>query len=145
MRFCSVSARSSSALISSSVLMTFGFARIAVVAASTAGAGCARTWFGSGTVASSKALINTDRRIFIATSPSSSHLHLDQPRAALGDPLRQRLDQIVGRGNRTARHAHALGQRNEIQRRAIDLQHVERALSGLAGADAVELAAQDLV
>ena len=28
---------------------------------------------------------------------------------------------------------------------AVDLQHVEGALAGLAGADAVELAAQDLV
>src|SRR3954454_17135904 len=121
MRFCSPSARSSSALMSSRVLTTLGFARIAAVAASTAGAGCARTWFGSGTVASSKALINTDRRTFIATSPSSLHLHLDQPRARLGDPFRQRLDEIVGGGNRAARHAHALGERYEVDCRAIDL------------------------
>src|SRR5258705_5418867 len=68
------------------------------------------------------------------------HLHFDQPRSRLGDGFRQRLDEIVGGGDRAARHAHALGKRDEVEGRAIDLEHVERPLARLGGADAVEFA-----
>src|SRR3954470_1050866 len=147
MRFCSARARASSALMSSRVLRTFGFARIAVVATSTAGASCARTSLDSGATTNTNAPTNTDRRtpFSIATSPPTSHLHFDQPRPRLGDAFRQGLDEIVDIGNRAALNAHAPGERYKVQCRAVDLQHVERALPRLARADAVELAAQDLV
>ncbi len=41
-----------------------------------------------------------------------------------GDRLGERLVELVGGGDRAARHAHALGQRDEIERRPVDLQHV---------------------
>src|SRR5258705_13449650 len=73
------------------------------------------------------------------------HLHFDQPRSRLGDGFRQRLDEIVGGGDRAARHAHALGKRDEVDGRAVDLEHVERPVAWLAGTDAVEFASQYLV
>src|SRR5215204_301646 len=73
------------------------------------------------------------------------HLHFDQPRPRFGDRFRQRLDEVVGIGDRTARYAHALGEGYEIEVRTVELEHVERPLSRLAGADAVELATQYLI
>src|SRR6476659_8590101 len=73
------------------------------------------------------------------------HLHFDQPRSRFGDGFRQRLDEIVDIGDRTARHAHAPGKGHEVEVRAVELEHVERPLPRLAGADAVELATQYLV
>src|ERR1700694_195437 len=74
-----------------------------------------------------------------------SHPHFDQPRSVLGNGFRQRRDELVGSRHRAARNAHAPGERDKVERRAVDLQHVERALSRLAGADAIEFAAQDLI
>src|SRR5215213_9661724 len=73
------------------------------------------------------------------------HLHFDQPRSRLGNSIRQRLDEIVDVVDRAARHAHALGEGYEVDGRSVDPEHVERPLSRLAGADAVELATQYLV
>src|SRR5438132_96172 len=74
-----------------------------------------------------------------------SHLYFDQPRPWFAYGFRKRLVEIIDIGDRAPRHAHAPGERDEVDGRAIDLQHVERALARLACADAVELAAQDLV
>src|SRR6267143_4621578 len=73
------------------------------------------------------------------------HLHFDQPRSRLGNGFRQGLDEIVDIVDRAARHAHALGEGDEVDGRAVDPEHVERPLARLAGADAVELATQYLV
>src|SRR4029077_16181915 len=70
-------------------------------------------------------------------------LDFDQPRSLGRDRFRQRLVEVVGGGDRAALDAHTLGERDEVDGRPVDLEHVLGALAGLAGADAVELAAQD--
>src|SRR6185437_7084266 len=72
-------------------------------------------------------------------------LHLDQARPLRSDGFRERLVELVGGGYRAPFDAHAPGERNEVDRRAVELQHVLGALAGLARADAVELAAKDLI
>src|ERR1700738_2950143 len=88
---------------------------------------------------------NDDLIAVISLPGSSSHLHLDHPRSALRDRLRQRRDQFVRGRDRARGNAHALGERDPVERGAVDLEHVERTLPRLAGADAIEFAAQDLI
>src|SRR5580698_10404221 len=76
---------------------------------------------------------------------SPSELHFDQPRPGLGDRFRQGHVEFVRRGHGTPRNPHPLGKRDEVQRRVVYLQHVHGALTGRAGADPVEFAAQNLI
>ena len=62
-----------------------------------------------------------------------------------GDRFRQRLVEVLGGRDRAPGDAHALRERDQVDRRAVEIEHVHAPLAGLAGADAVELAAQDLV
>src|SRR4051794_12085190 len=130
MRFCSASARSSSALMSSRVLTTLGWVRIAVQAASAAGAVWARAFWALNN--STAAMRMYCLRVFILPSAPvlstdysgspfagrASELHLDQPRPLLRHRLIERLDKIVRCRHRAALHAHAFGERDKIQRRA---------------------------
>ena len=75
---------------------------------------------------------------------SSSHPHFDQPRSPFRHRFGKRRDEFIGRGHRAARNAHALGEPDEIERRAIERQHVLGARAGIGRADAVEFAVQDL-
>src|SRR5258708_19222738 len=81
----------------------------------------------------------------VRRSPAASHLSFDQPRSLFGDSLRQRVDKFVDRGDDAAGNAHALGERNPVERGAVDLQHVHRALSWFAGAATIEFPAQHLI
>src|SRR5260370_23163787 len=74
----------------------------------------------------------------------SSHPYFDQPRAVFGDSFRQRADQFIRGGDRAARNAHALGERYKGDDRAVDLEHIDRALSRLPRAAAAAFSAHDL-
>ena len=63
----------------------------------------------------------------------SSHPHFDQARPLLRHRFRKCCDEFISRGDRAAGNAHALGERDEVERRTVDLQHVLGALAGLAG------------
>src|SRR5476649_2882445 len=84
-------------------------------------------------------------RLLPPNASFASHLHFDQPRTLFGDAFGQRLDEVVDVADRAARNTHALGKRNKVYGRAVELQHVHRALSRFACANAIEFAAQDLV
>src|SRR5579872_3183028 len=73
------------------------------------------------------------------------HLHFDQrwARGAVG--VVEGLVEILGGRDRDTGHAHAPGERNPVDGRAVKVEHVDCFLARLAGVDIGELAFEDFI